>query len=312
MSAAGAILPAAELPAFHIPDEAVASPPSQRQDGWTPARRRTFLTLVAEGHTVEAACGAVGLSVASAYALRRRAGGAAFALGWAAAGLLARDRLADALMARALHGQEETITRDDGSTIIRHRFDNRLATAMLARLDRLAEAAAPAPGPTRPEQAVAGDFDPFLDLVAADGAADEVARFVAARAPAPAADSAPQLPQLRGAGDPLDGEPAEDGAAEEEDDAPVWFDEDEQQWLTHLPPPADFAGREWERYGDPDYRRTLTLPEEQAQRAREEEALAELHAMETAERDAWFGFAGGRYVRPAFPMRDPMLGALPG
>ena len=121
-----------------VPDTATPG----RQDGWTPTRQRNFLTFLAEGHTVELACRCVGLTVSSAYALRRRAGGAAFALGWQAATLLARDTVADALATRAIDGQVETITRADGSTVTQHRFDNRLALSMLLRLDRQADAEA--------------------------------------------------------------------------------------------------------------------------------------------------------------------------
>jgi hypothetical protein len=52
-----------------------------RHDGWTPERQHAFLSALAEGQTVERACRLVGLTVSSAYALRRRAAGAAFALG---------------------------------------------------------------------------------------------------------------------------------------------------------------------------------------------------------------------------------------
>ena len=82
---------------------------AQRLDGWTPDRQRDFLMAVSEGHTVEAACRIVGLSVASAYALRRRAGGSAFAIGWQAACLHARERLADILLSRAIAGQLENL-----------------------------------------------------------------------------------------------------------------------------------------------------------------------------------------------------------
>src|SRR3546814_1439257 len=64
----------------------------------------------------------------SAYALRIRRDGAAFRLGWDAAILIARARLADDLLARALTGHEEVIRKDmDAGEITRHRHDNRLA-----------------------------------------------------------------------------------------------------------------------------------------------------------------------------------------
>lgn len=93
---------------------------NQRYDGWTPDRQRTFLEAIAEGHTVGSACALVGMAQSSAYALRRRAAGAGFALGWRAANPLAREKVADTLLARAIDGQVETITRADDATFSRH------------------------------------------------------------------------------------------------------------------------------------------------------------------------------------------------
>src|SRR3546814_9985915 len=72
------------------------------------------------------ACEAAHISPRSAYALRIRRDGAAFRLGWDAAILIARARLADDLLARALTGHEEVIRKDmDAGEITRHRHDNR-------------------------------------------------------------------------------------------------------------------------------------------------------------------------------------------
>src|SRR3546814_16427190 len=62
-----------------------------RCDGWTPDRQRAFLEAIAEGHTVDAAARIVRMTKQSAYALRHRAPGAAFAVGWSAATMLARE-----------------------------------------------------------------------------------------------------------------------------------------------------------------------------------------------------------------------------
>lgn len=188
-----------------------SDPPSSapRHDGWTPDRQRRFLEALAEGHGVEAACRIVAMTHQSAYALRRRAAGAAFALGWQAAQLLARQKLADALLVRAIHGQRETLTRANGDVIVRHRFDNRLATAMLTRLDRLAEAGAQ-PGVDQGAAIVAQEFEAYLDAVAGErgeerddhggepadttDSAARAARFLADRCPPdplPAPDPAP-------------------------------------------------------------------------------------------------------------------------
>ncbi|ARS27330.1 hypothetical protein [Sphingomonas sp. KC8] len=154
---------------------------AQRLDGWTPDRQRAFLEAVSEGHTVEAACRIVGLSVASAYALRRRASGAAFAIGWQAACLQARERLADILLSRAIDGQTETITRANGDVIERHRHDNRLATAMLTRLDRLADTRV-GEGTHQAARMVAQEFDAFLDLIERDAGPARAGLFLGARA----------------------------------------------------------------------------------------------------------------------------------
>lgn len=162
------------------PAAPTATPRAQRHDGWTPDRQRAFLEAVADGHSVEAAARSVGLSAASAYAFRRRAAGAAFALGWDGARLLARETVVDALTQRVIDGQEERVTRPDGSEIVRFRYDNRLASTMLARLDRYADGIA-ATDAGRTARLAAQDFDAYLDLVARDAGPARVALFLRAR-----------------------------------------------------------------------------------------------------------------------------------
>ena len=146
------------------------SAPTPRHDGWTPDRRRGFLEAIAEGLTVEAACAHVGMSKASVYALRLR--DRAFALGWSGATLRARDALADALLTRAMDGQVETWTRPDGSEGSRRRYDNRLALALLARLDRVARQHENEDRIEQPAEeaarGVAHDLGGFLDLIQRD------------------------------------------------------------------------------------------------------------------------------------------------
>jgi hypothetical protein len=138
-------------------------PRAGRADGWTPDRQQRFLEAISEGHTVHVACAYAGMSSASAYAFRRRAGGAAFALGWQAASLLARDAIADRMLARALEGQEETVTRPNGDVVVRHRHDNRLAMQVLARLDRCAEQGSDRAH--REARQVAQEFDAYLTML---------------------------------------------------------------------------------------------------------------------------------------------------
>ncbi len=63
-----------------------------RRDGWTPERQRNFIATLAHTGCVAAAARAAGLSVTSAYNLRRRIGAESFAAAWDAALADARSR----------------------------------------------------------------------------------------------------------------------------------------------------------------------------------------------------------------------------
>jgi hypothetical protein len=164
---------------------------NRRSDGFTPDRQCVFLEALARCGVAADACRAAGISRDTAYNLRNGAGGAAFALGWNAAVLISRGRLADELQSRALNGVVEKIYRNGELWGERHRHDNRLAMAVLARLDRQAEGLGEGAIPAR---AVAQEWDQFLDLVreADDGVGDflmgraALAREAVSDAPAPA------------------------------------------------------------------------------------------------------------------------------
>ena len=166
--------------------EAGPGPCPSRHDGWTPERQRTFVEAIAGGDTVDQACRRAGMTASAAYAFRRRANGAAFALAWDGARLLARETLADTLLTRALEGQEEVITRPDGSVVTRFRYDNRLATHMLHRLDRFSDAASGSAHGTA-ARAVAGEFDAFLDLIDQGASPARAGLFLAPRLMKPGA-----------------------------------------------------------------------------------------------------------------------------
>ncbi len=110
-----------------------------RIDGWTFERQVTFLLTLSETGLVSQACKFAEMSVASAYALRREPRGRAFALGWQAAHLLARDRLEDMLLEAAIAGVESVSTRVDGVTR-RRCINSNLSMAVLKRLDSRAAA----------------------------------------------------------------------------------------------------------------------------------------------------------------------------
>jgi len=144
----------------------------QREDGWTRERICIFLRALAETGIVADAARAAGMSRQTAYALRSRATGRAFQLAWRAAFVHARQRLADDLMSRAIHGNTELIVRDGKVCGERHRHDNRLGLAMLARFDRQA---ASNDGDSAAVRFVAAEFDQFVEIAAAadcEGAAD--------------------------------------------------------------------------------------------------------------------------------------------
>ncbi len=110
--------------------------PVGRHNGWSGARKVSFLHYLAEKGDVRAACARVGMSRTSAYLLRRRE--RVFAQGWAAALVLARQHVEEVLATRALDGVEEAVFYHGEQVATRRRYDARLLLAHLGRLDRLA------------------------------------------------------------------------------------------------------------------------------------------------------------------------------
>lgn len=296
---------------------------------WTPQLQRDFLEAFATNGSVKISAAKVGMSPSAVYQLKQRPEGAAFRIGCAAAVLIARARLADELLDRAIWGQEETIEmlREDGRSLAkRRRTDARLGLAMLARLDRMAEARAEA-GEAMLAQVIAGDWPGFLSLfdaaqaampapmedeAAADG--DTAAEGAPARGLAAAlalwlagrdaranplaalwADSAIANEVARISAETEaapDRESAPDRAlpsAEEEAAAmDVWYDEDTAEWQTNFPPPAGFDGLEEGLFGDPDYWRTLDSAEADAFAAQRAAEAEPLRIAGEAARRAFF------------------------
>jgi len=293
---------------------------ARREDGWTGPAQATFLRALADCGVVETAAKSVGLSAAGAYAFRRRPDGALFQLGWEGAVLLARRRLVDTLLARAIDGQEEVITRED-NVARRHRHDNRLGCTLLGRLDRLCSA------DVEGEEAIAArmiaqDFERFVDMIAGGAGGVEAALFLeAARArhdarmaacfgPDGVRNGHSQLndpePETENAAEADEGEETRDPAA----DMSVWRNLDDE-WVTNFPPPPGFDGNEQGRFGEDDYERDLTDAELVVALEREEAEIADLVAEGEAARDAWFGFVPRRprrakkAVRKAVPLPMP-------
>lgn len=109
-----------------------------RHDGWTREAKVTFCEVLAITGRVVEALDAVNKSGNTAYAQRRR--DPHFARARAHALSEARHRLPDSLLAPALHSTRVKEHDPPGEVIReRHIDDNRLALAVLRRLDRLAE-----------------------------------------------------------------------------------------------------------------------------------------------------------------------------
>jgi hypothetical protein len=141
-----------------------------RSDGWDGPTMAAFCRTLAETGVVTEACRACDKSAQGAYALRQRE--PVFARAWEAAIALAREKLADELLARSLRGSVEQVMNSDGAIVgERHSYDNRLAFSVLRRLDRRAELGAtfktPRPWaiPDAPA-AVSGDWQLLLDAQA--------------------------------------------------------------------------------------------------------------------------------------------------
>jgi hypothetical protein len=151
-----------------------------RWDGLTGPKQAIFLEEIGEGATVEQAAKAAGISPQAAYNLRNRRAGRAFNIAWEAANRRQRRPLADKLHDRSVEGQTQTY-RDKDELIVgtRHYHDNRLAMAMLTRLDRKAEAYRE---DERLVTAVAEEFEELLDCIEAGGDAED---FIESRTPPP-------------------------------------------------------------------------------------------------------------------------------
>lgn len=303
-----------------------------RADGWSPTLQRAFLETLAATGVVTQACEAIGITPRSAYNLRIHREGAAFRLGWDAAILIARARLADDLLARALTGCTDTIRKDEESfEVTRHRHDNRLAMSMLARLDRMADSP-PEGSDAALARIVAQDFAAYCDMICPsedaerpesggepssartmDDATPEslettatalspgasAALFIAARlalhTAAPPPETREIWPLKRRCELP---EPWIDPLSLPPEEAVdrmrgIWWDDESEDWRTDFPPPPGFDGPySGTDYVIDDYKRALTPEEEAAFRAQQAAYLRPFEEAAARARDIYFGFAG--------------------
>ncbi|QIK77892.1 hypothetical protein G7077_02140 [Sphingomonas piscis] len=257
-----------------------AGPEDERGDGWTPPRRRLFLSVLAETGRVDQACYWSSLSRQSAYRLRAR--DPLFAAGWAAAAEIARTLLADTLFEKAIDGITETIVKEGEVVAERHRFDSRLSVAVLNRLDKRCDRAAEQGARHLPAIA---QWDEFLNLIGRGDEAGAEDLLDAASERQPCKLPLGESPTDAQASPP--DEPAEDDLSTR-----CWQD-DHGNWLTNFPPPPGFCGYEKGHWRDYGYERDCTDEEADLLDANDEAANAEEEVEDAALRDRWFAQLAG-------------------
>ena len=294
-------------------DNAAPDPtPTPRHDGWTPERQRRFLETLAAFGTVSRACEETGLSREAAYGFRHRNAGAAFALGWEAAILIARGRILDTLVERAIEGQEDVSVFDPDTRERRRRWhDNRTAMSILARLDNRADND-DAPGTEA--RLIAQDWEAFLDLIGDGHGGAGAALFLAARRPEePAtspdsgADGECQLrPETESEAEAeVAAKPLPPTDAFDDQGYGVWLERLPDEYHTNFPPPEEFDGEEDGNFDDFTYHRTLTDEEFTIWSAR---VAAKRHPRLTyanMRRENWFVEAHGEAEAHGFDAADP-------
>jgi hypothetical protein len=102
-----------------------------RHDGWTALKQITYIQVLADTGCVTEAAKAVGMSVASAYALRRRTDAHSFREAWDVALDYGIGRLADAALGRAIHGVPQPIFHNGEQVGERRKYDEKLTMFLL-------------------------------------------------------------------------------------------------------------------------------------------------------------------------------------
>lgn len=232
-----------------------------RHDGWDGKKMAAFCGTLAETGIVTFACRAADMSAQSAYALRHR--NPIFARAWEAALAMARDRLADELLARSLKGSHEALLRDGAIVAERQHYDNKLAFAVLRRLDRRAELGASFKTPPKWEQrepapAIKGQWDALMEALADDrqDVADRLLTEPLAEVDSKIDDPRFSFDDSRRAHDSRgqsEHDDADDDASER-----VWRQWGSEEWRTDFPPPPGFDGDETGSWEEEGYSRSLT------------------------------------------------------
>ncbi|RYD52542.1 MAG: hypothetical protein EOP60_10110 [Sphingomonadales bacterium] len=95
-----------------------------RADGWSEAKQRAFIEVLADTGQVDAAAQHVGMTPQSCYRLRRSPGAEAFAAAWNAAIHQASLKLVDVAFERAFNGSDEPVFDRDGRRVGRRMKTN--------------------------------------------------------------------------------------------------------------------------------------------------------------------------------------------
>jgi hypothetical protein len=287
------LLPREDQPAA-TPETIKLTSPFTRHDGWTGEKMAIFCETLAETAVVAEACEAAGKHISGAYALRRR--NPYFAAAWDAALTIARERLADTLLARSMEGNIEQIWKDGEVVGERHLLDNRLGLAILKRLDRLAETGLSLHSNTeqpKPPAIVARskpfDWELAVDALRTGDDAQVCKALALVEKSAPSLSKGHKVDEIE---DPLNRPPSPDDGPELIDlSHRFWsgYRNGEKTWFTDFPPPAGFTGYERCDYGDPDeeYERECSSEEVEILEADAASARAAERAEEEELRDTW-------------------------
>jgi len=273
-----------------------ATLPAIRHDGWTGEKMAIFCDALAETAIVAEACAVARMGISGAYAARRRSH--VFAAAWDAALSMARERLADNLLARSIEGNVEQIYRDGELVGERHTLDNRLGLQILRRLDRLTERNAcscEGRSPAQNQKILAPSvrrgtqsFDWALAMEALSAGDDDGVAKALALIESNKVEEVEGDPNL-----PLHDEESDGFRLP----APCWWDNDEEVWMTNFPPPDGWDGYENRDYDDEGeylpYERACTEEEAALLEADRAEALAAERAEAAALRDEWFASLRG-------------------
>jgi hypothetical protein len=291
--------------------------PTTRHDGWTGEKMAMFCEALAETAVVAEACEIACMGISGAYAARRR--NPVFAAAWDASLTIARERLADTLLGRAMEGNIEQIYKDGELVGERHVLDNRLGLAILRRLDRLAETGLSlhtnpspfpgdgrGPGARRSAHAIvprASSFD-WATAVEALRTGDDEAVAVAL-----ALVDSNKVEEVE---DPLNRSPS--CAVEEREETSVdlshrcWKDKIDDIWMTDFPPPEGFTGYESRPYEDLEdeepYVRVCTPREAAILDADRAADVADFRAGDDMLRDRWFEFLKDNAAASGWPAAE--------